>query len=105
MSNMVAVAVIPKCDMCGRKAYADAQLPGGPWANVCHTHFVKYGCALGLGKGQEYVVGNPDFQARVDDAEDSVSQTLGKSGAAELRALYGDDSDGFLADMEDFGLA
>jgi len=105
MSDRVLVEHIPSCDMCKRKAYADARIPDGPWANLCNTHFTMYGCSLGTGRGQVFEVGNADFQARADDAEEGASALLGKSGAAEIRALYGDDTDGFIADMEDFGLA
>lgn len=57
----VTVANIPDCDICkseGKqtKAYADAKLCIGPWANVCTVHFRAYDCHLGLGRGQELVL-------------------------------------------------
>ena len=57
----VVVSAIPPCDVCGgaavdRPAVADARLPGyDSWANVCLEHFVAFGCAVGLGQGQQYV--------------------------------------------------
>lgn len=64
MSGHTSVEVAEKrtCDFCVQRkgleswAYADAKIPGGGWANVCSSHFLLYGCSLGLGKGQEYIV-------------------------------------------------
>lgn len=52
------VSAKPSCDMRdGQEAYADARLPiSGRWSNVCKTHFDEYGCELGIGKGQEFVL-------------------------------------------------
>ena len=62
----VEVSVLPKCDICNGadkavEAYADARLVRntawrGSWANVCSYHFDLYGCQLGLGKGQRYML-------------------------------------------------
>jgi len=58
-STEVVVARIPDCAIhhTHPKAYADARIPamGGTWGNVCKHCFVKYGCSLGLGKGQRLV--------------------------------------------------
>ena len=58
----VTVTEIPDCDLCVKRpaplnspAYADAKMRGGGWANLCSSHFVLYGCSLGLGRGQEYI--------------------------------------------------
>lgn len=62
MSTQVKVYTIPDCDVCkgegrqGVPAFADAKLSAGPWANVCRNHFDLYHCALGTGKGQQFVL-------------------------------------------------
>jgi hypothetical protein len=56
MSTTVKVEVIPPCNFCESDAYADAKTDKGPWANVCRLHYVAYGCTLGLGLGQRFVL-------------------------------------------------
>lgn len=58
-SNTVTVAELPNCDICsdGTKAKYDARIPGMSWANLCASHFMMHGCTLGVGSGQELVVG------------------------------------------------
>lgn len=53
----VVVASVPLCDINPQHglAYADAKLSIGPWANVCRACFTRYGCTLGLGRGQRLV--------------------------------------------------
>ena len=50
------VAVLPKCDYCDKLAAYDAKTCLGPWTNLCHEHYAKYGIGLGLGKGQKLIV-------------------------------------------------
>ena len=48
------VAVLPKCDICGKPAEYDARIPfQGCWANLCEHHFKEFGCSLGTGCGQK----------------------------------------------------
>ena len=56
MSKETKVLEIPACDVCGKPAYADAKIPGGPWGYVCGVHFRQFRCELGLGKGQKLVL-------------------------------------------------
>lgn len=59
------VVKIPNCQLCESankdetvSAYADAKIPlYGSWAYVCKQHFDLMGCELGLGKGQELILG------------------------------------------------
>lgn len=42
------------CDFCKKEAVYDVRLPlYGSWGNVCETHFIDFGCTLGLGNGQK----------------------------------------------------
>ena len=45
-----------RCDVCGNHGQAtiyDARMPPhGVWANLCEPCFVKFGCQLGVGRGQ-----------------------------------------------------
>lgn len=57
---------IPRCDILHPggeyvAAYADASIPtaGGRWGHVCRRHFDDFGCRLGTGLGQRYVVDRP----------------------------------------------
>jgi hypothetical protein len=53
----ISVTSLPNCDLCGSPAYADALLPSyGGWGSVCLDHFKQYGCTLGLGHGQGYIL-------------------------------------------------
>jgi hypothetical protein len=61
MSNQTEVRVteLPPCDFCGKPAYADAKTKHGPWANMCHHHYVIHtisGIGFGTGKGQRFVL-------------------------------------------------
>ena len=53
------------CDTCHTNItdeFYDARLPRlGGWANVCHTCFIQYGCSLGVGYGQHYVLDGDQF--------------------------------------------
>ena len=52
--------VSKKCDICtapfpkskGTRMYDT--VVHGRWGCICHTCFVRFNCALGLGKGQKY---------------------------------------------------
>jgi len=57
-STYVVMATIPNCDFSRAhgRAYADAYIPGGGWANVCEACFRDYGCRLGTGAGQELLL-------------------------------------------------
>lgn len=54
--TVVAVAAIPKCDMCDKLAAYDGKTQFGPWGNMCVGHFKLFGVGVGLGKGQMYVL-------------------------------------------------
>lgn len=61
MSESVRVRSIPSCDFCredGRQtpAFAYAKLPFGHPANLCARHFTFFGCQLGTGHGQQYIL-------------------------------------------------
>jgi hypothetical protein len=64
--TQTVVSVIPPCDICKHQykrdtpAYADASMirAGGSWAYLCKVHFAMMGCRLGLGVGQELVLGD-----------------------------------------------
>lgn len=63
MSEQVIVDHLPTCDICefvdgtkGITAHFDGKTKGGPWANMCETHFVMYGVGLGTGRGQRLIV-------------------------------------------------
>lgn len=68
MSNTsVTVAVLPKCDFCDDQAHYDAKIPMyGSWANVCERHFKRFGCSVGLGKGQKLVLANKEEASNGD---------------------------------------
>lgn len=50
------MCAIPKCDICSKEAMYDAKIPHSSWANLCKEHFVGFGCKLGIGLGQAFVV-------------------------------------------------
>jgi hypothetical protein len=53
------VSTLPACDIDASHgpAYADAHVPGGSsWGYVCEPCFDRYGCQLGLGRGQRLVL-------------------------------------------------
>lgn len=58
MSTTVVVSKLPNCDFC--KEDLDKDVPAnfdgrtifGMWANMCVTHFLRYGTGLGTGVGQ-----------------------------------------------------
>lgn len=54
--EVVAVAALPKCDMCDKLAMYDGKTQFGPWGNMCKGHFALFGVGLGLGKGQMLVL-------------------------------------------------
>ena len=58
-TNTVTVANLPNCDICndGTLAKYDARIPGMSWGNLCQSHFMQFGCALGVGFGQELIAG------------------------------------------------
>lgn len=64
MSDTVKVSKIPKCDICGETAYADARMYNGSWANLCVRHLKLFGIGLGTGFGQRYVL---DKSERVNE--------------------------------------
>jgi hypothetical protein len=58
----VAVSTLPTCDVCEhvfhvepKRALFDGKTVGGPWANMCPTHFRDWGIGLGTGRGQRLV--------------------------------------------------
>lgn len=53
----VDVPELPDCDFCGDVAHYDGKTKFGPWANMCLNCFRTHGVGLGLGQGQELVVG------------------------------------------------
>lgn len=60
MKRHVAVFVRekPTCDVDADhgEAYADARVPpSGPWGFLCRDCFDRFGCELGLGRGQRLV--------------------------------------------------
>jgi hypothetical protein len=63
---------IPTCNFCDRKAQYDAKTNQGPWANMCHDHYVMHRAysTLGTGKGQEYVVGEPPKKSSMREARE-----------------------------------
>jgi hypothetical protein len=68
MSNdhtVVVVSKLPKCDFCrlndvDKDAMFDARTSAGPWGNMCADHFAAHGIKLGLGWGQQLVLGDHD---------------------------------------------
>lgn len=57
----VEVSELPKCDICRQysiiqPAQYDSRLKNGVWANVCKSHFRKFGTGLGLGRGQKFIL-------------------------------------------------
>ena len=57
-STTTHVTSLPLCNIClGHPAYADCRIPGSSWAYVCSTCFADLGCSLGLGRGQQLVLG------------------------------------------------
>ena len=58
-STTTHVTAIPVCDLCGSPdGYADCQVPAySTWANVCQPCFKRFGCSLGTGRGQEFILG------------------------------------------------
>ncbi len=62
-NTIALVSVLPPCDICCQegkmnvKAKYDSRTVLGFWANLCPDHFLKYGRGLGLGMGQELVIG------------------------------------------------
>lgn len=77
----VKVKEIPKCDICKAEgkdplpAIADARLPQGSWANVCHSHFIDNNCQLGTGKGQKYVLIKDQPSNQADDRATILKRT------------------------------
>lgn len=49
---VVTMPTLPKCTFCAATAQYDGKTLSGPWAYMCHRHFVELGVGLGLGKGQ-----------------------------------------------------
>ena len=63
MGTQVTVPVLPNCDLCQQNgqettAQYDAKTVFGPWANLCHNHWLVFAAfpTLGTGKGQKLVV-------------------------------------------------
>lgn len=55
--TQVKVAVLPKCDFCGKDAKYDGKLNfGSSWAYMCEEDFKIHGIGLGLGRGQELIL-------------------------------------------------
>lgn len=60
----VIVSELPDCDYCKmegniRPARYDARTIHGPWANMCHLHFLRMTSGrLGTGIGQELIPGH-----------------------------------------------
>lgn len=52
----VEVTKLPKCDFCEETAKYDGNTLYAGWANMCLTHFDRWGVGLGLGLGQELVL-------------------------------------------------
>ena len=89
----------PKCDVCRlfegaiKPAYADAYIPGHrQWGYVCKSHFDRYRCQLGMGKGQQILV---ESEGKV---ETEVAALLAMSptfrAVEELVAAANDKGDG-----------
>lgn len=56
---VVALPVLPECDLCrnGTEAHYDARTVHGPWGNLCTAHFGSTSLGeLGTGSGQRLVV-------------------------------------------------
>ena len=51
----IEIEKYPDCDICHKPALYDANLGMG-WGNVCQVHFNQFGCTIGLGKGQKYII-------------------------------------------------
>lgn len=100
MATIAYVAKLPNCDYCNIldhkqvPAKYDAPTIQGPWASMCHDHWVanRRSSELGTGKGQEYVVGNPpadDKQARFNEAAeqgdiDGMMEAVGDGDPADF---------------------
>lgn len=57
--TQVEVRELPNCDFCKANptpAAYDGKTTFGPWANMCDTHFQRFGIGLGLGKGQKLLL-------------------------------------------------
>lgn len=52
------VQKLPKCDFCEKNARYDAKTFQGPWANMCHYHWIENAQykTLGEGKGQNLIL-------------------------------------------------
>ena len=62
MSESVKVPKIPDCQFSHTTddkvpAEYDGKTAHGPWAYMCHYHFVLYGTGLGTGRGQLLIKG------------------------------------------------
>ena len=65
-NEAIEVSSLPKCDLCihiegksiaeASTAHYDAKTVNGPWANMCTTHYARYGYGLGLGLGQRLIL-------------------------------------------------
>jgi hypothetical protein len=80
MRTTTTVAQLPTCDLCRLNnknvpAYADARLVklGGTWAYVCKEDFDTYGCELGTGKGQQFVVATSPQQCQDERIREKVA--------------------------------
>ena len=71
------VTELPQCDFCkqggtNRKAKYDFRTSWGPWANGCTAHYItnRAHTELGIGHGQELVVGEEPERTDDDIRED-----------------------------------
>ena len=64
--TQVVVPSIPSCDLCKQPSYADGRTIYGGWAYMCRPHFQALGIGLGLGRGQELILGGSDELGRED---------------------------------------
>ena len=67
MSECIKVPYLPTCSFCAELAHFNGKTTMGPWADMCPTHFDKYGVELGTGYGQMLIAEQePDKNGTAD---------------------------------------
>jgi hypothetical protein len=77
----------PECNLCSKRAIADAKTTRGPWAYLCPMHYLELANGLGVGRGQYLLCG--------DDLDVGLRALLENESLAPMPECYwGDQSFG-----------